>query len=493
MMIYFSSIVNYCLENKRNMFVFLLFFHVFISVILFNVANTEYLSSLHNGYGLWNFAQDSNKYHDEALNLIPYLEKSAWSDWWHLYPDHHHVKVISLIYWITGIHSPISFEIVNSVVWVTSFILIFKTSELLFPGDYKVSLITSIFFFQPSVLISSMQLLKEPIYILGFCLMFYGLTIFSKQNSRWKWVFITQIGVILMLLMRSYLSTIFLIFLALFAVIVFFKKKTFVVPLLVFLIPIFMLDYVFDPMSKHMGGVLDKESRLKTQEKLEYHSGQEKLYKIQRDFKLANDAYNVVLDDNALNVEPVVDETPLVVDEVPLNVALKEKIFSPITSYMWVFDGIAIKLQLMRNGFYLVNFYSGSSIDIDKKYNNFSDLIIDIPRVLQIGFLAPFPSNWFQKGFVVGTIGHLLAGLEMIIWYFVLLGFIYITYKNPSVIKPFLVVFLLSISLIVLLSYVIPNVGALYRMRQAYMIPFYLFGAHGLSLMISNFTKKQYK
>ena len=92
---------------------------------------------------------------------------------------------------------------------------------------------------------------------------------------------------------------------------------------------------------------------------------------------------------------------------------------------------------------------------------------------------------------MVGTIGHLLAGLEMIIWYFILLGFIYITYKNPSVIKPLSVVFLISILLILLLSYVVPNVGAIYRMRHAYMIPFFLFGVHGLRLMISNYNKKQ--
>ena len=124
---------------------------------------------------------------------------------------------------------------------------------------------------------------------------------------------------------------------------------------------------------------------------------------------------------------------------------------------------------------------------------NFSDLIEYFPRALQIGFLSPFPSNWLKKGVIVGTIGRPLAGLEMIIWYFVLLGFIYITYKNPSVIKPLSVVFLISISVILLLSYVMPNVGALYRMRQGFMIPFYLIGAHGLSVMISNFTKIQHK
>ena len=81
-------------------------------------------------------------------------------------------------------------------------------------------------------------------------------------------------------------------------------------------------------------------------------------------------------------------------------------------------------------------------------YNNFSELALYLPRALQIGFLSPFPSNWLKKGVEVGTIGNILAGLEMIIWYFVLLGFIYITYKNPSVIKPLSVVFLISILLI---------------------------------------------
>ena len=173
-MIYFSTIVNYCLENKRNMFVFLLFFHVVISVILFSLANTEYFSGLHSGEGLWNFARDSNKYHNEALDLIKYIEKSAWSDWWYLYANHQNVKLISLTYWLTGHHSPISFEIINGVVWATSFLLIIRVADLLFPGDYKVPLITSIFFLQPSILISSTQLLRDPIFILGFCFICYG-------------------------------------------------------------------------------------------------------------------------------------------------------------------------------------------------------------------------------------------------------------------------------------------------------------------------------
>ena len=63
--------------------------------------------------------------------------------------------------------------------------------------------------------------------------------------------------------------------------------------------------------------------------------------------------------------------------------------------------------------------------------------------------------------------------------------------KNPSVLKPFATVFLFSITVITLLAYVIPNIGTIFRMRQAYMIPFFLFGAYGLSLMRCNFLKKR--
>ena len=441
-MIYFSTIANYCMENKRSMFVFLLFFHVVISVIVFSLAHTEYFSSLHNGKGIWNFAIDSTKYHGEALNSITYIQKSAWSDWWYLYQDHQHVKAISLIYWLTGYHSPISFEIVNCVVWTASFVLIIRTSELLFPGDYKVPLITSIFFFQPSILISSTQLLRDPIYILGFCFMIYGFTIFLKQNSKWRWVFIVQFGFILMVLMRSYISIFLLILLILFVVIAYLNKRTFVVPFLVLLIPLILF---------HINSI----NRI----------------------------------DNYISVDSIL----VSIEEARVSIEEIEEASSQQTYLKETLDAISRQIDQLRNSFYLVNINAGSRIDVDSRYGNVYDVVLYLPRAMQIGFLSPFPSNWLNKGSQVGTIGNLLIGLETIIWYFILLGFIYITYKNPSVIKPFSAVFLISITLILLLSYVVPNIGAIYRMRQSYMIPFYLFGAHGLTLMISNFTKKQHK
>ena len=105
----FFNIVNYGRKNERNLFCCFLFFHIFVSIFLFIVANTEHLSSLHDGMGIWNFARDSSKYHQEALKLVAHLQRHEWAEWWNLYRNHLNVKIISLTYLITGYHVPITY------------------------------------------------------------------------------------------------------------------------------------------------------------------------------------------------------------------------------------------------------------------------------------------------------------------------------------------------------------------------------------------------
>jgi antitoxin component YwqK of YwqJK toxin-antitoxin module len=366
------------------------------------------------------------------------------------------------------------------------------------------------------------------------------------------------------MLMRGYLSTLLLTFLFLFAVIVFFKKKNFVAPLLVFLIPLIIIDFYLQNPVKSPGLGIDKSLKqahlsIAIKEKsLEeslpkncspvIHNMDTLIYLDNEEFEnLSNDELVKLKIQKKLKTKPYTGKSLCqhgngqtrelgyytrgkqsgkwtywyedgqiekegnfisnhkdgnwnywfesgdirkienYTDFELIETYYGQKNLSPLNRV------ITFRISKMRDGFNSYRNRSGSSIDQYKTYHNFSDLIKYFPRALQIGFLSPFPSNWLKEGFAVGTIGYILAGLEMIIWYFVLLGFIYITYKNPSVIKPLSVVFLVSILLIVLLAYVVPNVGAIYRMRQGYMIPFYLIGAHGLSVMISNFTKIQHK
>ena len=429
---------NFWKDNEKSMFLYLFLFHVIISVSLFIVANTEYLSSLHNGEGLWNFAVDSTLYHKEALNSIIYLENSEWLSWWQLYQDHQHVRIISLVYWLTGYYEPIIFEIVNGIVWTTSVLLIHRMARSLFPNNDLVPLFVVVFFFQPSVLISSTQLLRDPILILGFCFICYGFVLLSKKNSIWKWFFAIQFGLILLLSMREYLGILVLFFLLLPAIILVRSKKN-IAPLILLLIPIILLE--FSPQR-------------------EVH------------ISIAGIAAEVIAK-----------------EQVSQNQVSQNQLSQNKSVYMAFLNSISERVSSMRSGFINVNSYAGSRIDADHKYNNFFDAVQYFPRALQIGFLSPFPSTWLEEGRQTGRVGKLLSGLEMIIWYLILLGFLYTILKEPSAIKPLAVVFLFSVIVIILLAYVVPNAGAIYRMRQAYMIPFFLFGSYGLHLIRNDFFK----
>ena len=506
----FSNIVNQCRENEKRMFVYLLFFHIFVSVFLFITANTEYFSSLHNGEGLWNFAMDSTLYHKESLNSIVHLQNSEWQEWWQLYPNHGHVRLISFIYWITGYHIPIAYEIINSVVWAMSTLLIYRTSKLLFPDNNLAHLITIIFFFQPSILISSTQLLRDPILLLGFCFICYGFTIFSKQQSIWRWALIIQVGILLVFFMRSYLAII-IIFLLLLPSIVLIKKKKYIPPFLFLLIPIILLEFFFqnkyisvNSVTKQIAiqasvstpAVSETSAVSETLAIREYLDANLFAEKFGSRYLGSKSSDPTVANDSTGKEIPLVDGNLYFNNTNNVIMAYDSdttKWFSTSpTSFLAV---ISKNISSMRAGFRNVNLTnsdggSRSHIDIYKEYYNFLDIVQYFPRALQIGLLSPFPPSWFEKGKQTGKIGRLLAGIEMVAFYIILLGFSYTVLKKPSVIMPLATVLLFSVTIMILLGYVIPNVGTIYRMRQAYMIPFFLFGSYGLHLMRSDFIKK---
>jgi len=151
---------------------------------------------------------------------------------------------------------------------------------------------------------------------------------------------------------------------------------------------------------------------------------------------------------------------------------------------------LTTRVSAIRHGFIDVNKSAGSKIDSDKPYNSFVDAILYFPRVVQVAFLSPFPSHWIETGKETGRIGRMLSGLEMLSWYFIILGFLYIVFTKPLVIEPLLPIITLSVFVIILLGYVVPNIGAIYRMRQGFMIPFYMVGVYGIYSFIELINKK---
>ena len=247
---YFSNFANYCMDNKRKVFIFILLFHALTSVLLNYIVNTDYLLSLHDDkIGFWDFSSDSYLYHTEAIILAEGLDNSLWWNWFASYPDHLHVKIISLLYWITGYYSPLLYEVlINPFVWASSVFLMYKSSQTLFPGSNKIPLITSLFFFQPSVFMHSTQLLRDPIFTLGFCLMTYGLITVFKHKLKWKSVLIINAGIFMMLAMREYLTPIVLSFIIIYCFTIYVKKPSSYLPILFILFPLILsLIHISEP------------------------------------------------------------------------------------------------------------------------------------------------------------------------------------------------------------------------------------------------------
>ncbi len=122
---------------------------------------------------------------------------------------------------------------------------------------------------------------------------------------------------------------------------------------------------------------------------------------------------------------------------------------------------------------------SGSAIDTDIIFNDAGELLSYIPRALQIGVLSPFPNTWFTTGKkITGEAMRAVSAFEMMFVYISLIGlpvFLWNYRKNPTV----WIIFFVCISMILVYTMIVPNVGALYRFRYPYLMPLVSLGLIG--------------
>jgi len=187
----------------------LLAFHVAIASVMYVIAHSPFLIHLHQD-GFWNFALDSVAYHKKAALLVDALRQGDLHAWWHGVEKWPHVKWIALCYWILGVNS-LSFELINAPVWVATLFVIWRTGTVLFDEHPHVAYVPALLFgFLPSYLMSTTQLLKDPVCILGLCLMMLGWVLLFKGGRAWRAVALLCIGFLLITSMRGYLKMVIL-------------------------------------------------------------------------------------------------------------------------------------------------------------------------------------------------------------------------------------------------------------------------------------------
>lgn len=138
------------------------------------------------------------------------------------------------------------------------------------------------------------------------------------------------------------------------------------------------------------------------------------------------------------------------------------------------------RLDVWRHGF--VASGGHSLMDPLAMISNPGQLLRYVPRALAIGFLAPFPWQWFDLRGSTGIM-RALAGVEMLVFYLLMpgmivgIGRILRSRRSEDI---FLLVF--SVVTSVAVSLVVANLGTLFRLRLQFLFPLLIIAATGRPL-----------
>ncbi len=126
---------------------------------------------------------------------------------------------------------------------------------------------------------------------------------------------------------------------------------------------------------------------------------------------------------------------------------------------------------------------AGSNIDTDIHFRSASDIFLYLPRALQIGFLAPFPRDWFGNGSrAPNTMMRRVSGIEMSMVYLALLGLPMVLWRRRRELHLWVVVFYAA-GMQTIYTLVTVNVGTLYRFRYGYLMTFVALGIAGWTVL----------
>jgi hypothetical protein len=121
----------------------------------------------------------------------------------------------------------------------------------------------------------------------------------------------------------------------------------------------------------------------------------------------------------------------------------------------------------------------GSNIDTEVVFHSAMDIVRYLPRATKIGLFSPFPTDWLGIGSKApNTMMRRVSGIEMSFIYLCWPGLLYAVWtwrKRPELWTGLL--FCLGMITIYVLG--LPNIGTLYRLRYAYIMPLVGFGIAG--------------
>jgi hypothetical protein len=422
-----ENIVDRRMKRRLGIFVGLFAFHLSLSILLSCIARSDFLSSLHNGQGFWIFALDSSYYHEMALQMRGVLQNGDYGYWW-AHPYEGLIKWISLSYALIT-SDPLVLAPIYSLAWVVSVICVYRIAGQLFFERRVLAFLSAVIFgLWPSYLFHSTQLLKDPIYTMGILLTIWGWLALLLNRRAISLSILVGVGVLLAYLVRPHIL-----------------EPLFYLSLLA------MLLILWRNRSAWKHGL-----------------------------------FALVLVSGLFLYGQLAETIPRPMP-VPGGSAVRPSMPQVWHATDWVPDWLESRFAMIGQYRDLwIDAYpeAGSNIDNHVRFHNVSDVVKYLPRALQIGFLAPFPPQWFQDSKTAGRASRLMAGIEMVVLYLLLPGFFYffVSGTYPIQIRIWLLIY--STSLVLLTTLVVTNMGALYRMRFVYLLPILIGGLGGWAMIV---------
>ncbi|HEY0366052.1 MAG TPA: STT3 domain-containing protein [Pyrinomonadaceae bacterium] len=141
------------------------------------------------------------------------------------------------------------------------------------------------------------------------------------------------------------------------------------------------------------------------------------------------------------------------------------------------------QISTRRAGF---RFYNARASDIDPEvqFSSTGEIVRFIPRALVIGFFAPFPRMWVQRG-SFGIATRIFSGLETLAMYFLYVAAGFCVWQERRNRKMWLLFLVATIGMLAL-GLVVVNAGALFRLRYAFWILMIIIASRGFSQIKSN-------
>ena len=402
--------------------------HISVAAAILTIGRYQLMPAQFRADGLGEFASDCFPYQQEAADLVEVLKNSGpvtWATW----PTQLHVRLYSfplaaVSRWMG--FSILAIEPLNLVYYLAILTLVFKLGKEVF--DYRAGLMAAtIVALWPSLLLHTMQLLRDPLLLVVVLILFLAMTRGLKRDYAWhRGVLIgivAALSIVMIRIVRLPMWDLTGAMVGLFGVFLLarlLRERRFLIGN-VSLAAIMIAGFVITP---HFQSAFRNQQHTRARRR--------------------------ILPEQ-IQALPVEDQIGLRRHGFGLEAADPERIASG----------------------------PGSSIDPDVRLKGRADIIRYLPRAAVIGFFAPFPNMWLNSGTEVGVSGRILTGLETLLTYaiecFALAGL----WRARRELAAWLLFTILAIGAIAL-GLVVNNIGALYRLRYSFWILIVVLGAGGV-------------